>query len=150
PPLFITENVRIQNLLNQFKSTKIQIAIVVDEYGGTSGLLTLEDILEELVGEIMDEYDKEKPMFSRLSENEYLISGMFSIAETNEEFNLNIDEDEYDNLAEFLYDNFNKVPQKDESFIYEDSVEFIITSIKAQRIQYAKMKLIKHSDEIEN
>ena len=150
PPLFITENVKIQNLLNQFKSTKIQIAVVVDEYGGTSGLLTLEDILEELVGEIMDEYDKEKPMFSKLSENEYLISGMYSITELNEEFNLNIDEDEYDNLAEFLYDNFNKVPQKDESFIYKDSVEFIITSIKAQRIQYAKMKLIKHSDETEN
>ncbi|MCK4311352.1 MAG: HlyC/CorC family transporter [Candidatus Cloacimonetes bacterium] len=150
PPLFITENVKIQNLLNQFKSTKIQIAIVVDEYGGTAGLLTLEDILEELVGEIMDEYDKEKPMISRLSENEYLISGMYSIAELNEEFNLNIDEEEYDNLAEFLYDNFNKVPLKDESFIYENCAKFIITNIKAQRIHYAKMKLIKHSDETEN
>ena len=87
---------------------KIQIAIVVDEYGGTSGLLTLEDILEELVGEIMDEYDQELPPLSKISDTEFRISGMFSIAELNHEFDLNIDEENYDNLAEFLYDNFNK------------------------------------------
>ena len=150
PSLFITENTKIQNLLNQFKNKKIQIAIVVDEYGGTSGLLSLEDILEELVGEIMDEYDKEKPTISRLNDDEYIISGMCSIPELNETFNLNIDDEEYDNLAEFLYDNFNKVPKKNESFIYEGSIKFMITNIKAQRIQYAKMYLIKKPDETED
>ena len=150
PSLFITENTKIQNLLNQFKNKKIQIAIVVDEYGGTSGLLSLEDILEELVGEIMDEYDKEKPTISQLNDNEYEISGMCSIPELNETFNLNIDDEEYDNLAEFLYDNFNKVPQKNESFIYKGSVKFTITNIKAQRIQYAKMYLINKPDETED
>jgi CBS domain containing-hemolysin-like protein len=150
PSLFITENTKIQNLLNQFKNKKIQIAIVVDEYGGTSGLLSLEDILEELVGEIMDEYDKEKPTISQLNDNEYTISGMCSIPELNETFNLNIDDEEYDNLAEFLYDNFNKVPKKNESFIYEGRVKFTITNIKAQRIQYAKMYLIKKLDETED
>ena len=78
-PLFITENVKIQKLLNQFKRKKIQIAFIVDEYGGTSGLITLEDILEELVGEILDEYDKEKPEISEISNDEFLVSGMFSI-----------------------------------------------------------------------
>ncbi len=150
PSLFITENTKIQNLLNQFKNKKIQIAIVVDEYGGTSGLLSLEDILEELVGEIMDEYDKEKPTISPLNDNEYIISGMCSIPELNETFNLNIDDEEYDNLAEFLYDNFNKVPQKNESFIYKGKVKFTITNIKAQRIQYAKMYLINKPDETED
>ena len=146
PPLFITENTKIQNLLNQFKSRKIQIAIVVDEYGGTSGLITLEDILEELVGEIMDEYDKEKPMISKESENEYLVNGMYSIAELNEEFDLNIDKDEYDNLADFLYDNFNKVPKRNESFVYNDKVVFTITNIKGHRIQYAKMQLLNPTE----
>ena len=150
PSLFITENTKIQNLLNQFKNKKIQIAIVVDEYGGTSGLLSLEDILEELVGEIMDEYDKEKPTISRLNDAEYIISGMCSIPELNETFNLNIDDEEYDNLAEFLYDNFNKVPKKNESFIYEGNIKFMITNIKAQRIQYAKMYLMKKPDEIKD
>lgn len=149
PPLFITENTKIQNLLNQFKSHKIQIAIVVDEYGGTSGLITLEDILEELVGEILDEYDKEKPMISQEAENEYLINGMYSIAELNEEFELNIDNDEYDNLADFLYDNFNKVPKRNESFVYEGKVIFTITNIKGHRIQYARMQLLNHSEEEE-
>ena len=149
PSLFITENTKIQNLLNQLKNKKIQIAIVVDEYGGTSGLLSLEDILEELVGEIMDEYDKEKPTISHLNDNEYIISGMCSIPELNETFNLNIDDEEYDNLAEFLYDNFNKVPKTNESFIYKEKVKFTITNIKAQRIQYAKMYFIKKPDETE-
>jgi len=145
-PLFITENVKIQKLLNQFKRRKIQIAFIVDEYGGTSGLITLEDILEELVGEILDEYDKEKPEISEISKNEYLVSGMFSIPELNEKFSLNIDPEEYDNLAEFLYDNFNKVPENNESFIFEDKVKFTISNIKAQRINYAKIKLLKNID----
>jgi len=143
PAFFITKNVKIQNLLNQFKTKKIQIAIVVDEYGGTSGLITLEDILEELVGEIMDEYDNEKPMISRESENEYLINGMFSIAELNHEFSLKIDEDKFDNLAEFLYDHFNEVPKKNDSFLFGENVKFTITDIKNQRINYVKMEFIK-------
>jgi magnesium and cobalt exporter, CNNM family len=147
PPIFITENTKIQNLLNQFKAQKVQIAIVVDEYGGTSGLITLEDILEELVGEIMDEYDKEKPMISKEKDDEYIINGMYSITELNEEFELDIDVNEYDNLAEFLYDNFNRVPTRNESFIFEDKVKFTVQSIKAHRIQYAKMKLLKAADE---
>ena len=147
PPIFITENTKIQNLLNQFKAQKVQIAIVVDEYGGTSGLITLEDILEELVGEIMDEYDKEKPMISKEKDDEYLINGMYSITELNEEFELDIDVNEYDNLAEFLYDNFNKVPKRNESFIFDDKVKFTVQSIKAHRIQYAKMKLLQTADE---
>ncbi|HHE38959.1 MAG TPA: HlyC/CorC family transporter, partial [Candidatus Cloacimonetes bacterium] len=147
-PLFITENVKIQKLLNQFKRKKIQIAFIVDEYGGTSGLLTLEDILEELVGEILDEYDKEKPEIAEISKNEFLVSGMFSIPELNERFSLNINEEKYDNLAEFLYDNFNKVPEKNENFTFENKVKFTISNVKAQRIIYAKMKLLQNSDQI--
>jgi len=147
-PLFITENVKIQKLLNQFKQKKIQIAFVVDEYGGTSGLITLEDIMEELVGEILDEYDKEKPEISEISKDEFLVSGMFSIPELNEKFSLNIDEEEYDNLAEFLYDSFNKVPKRNESFIFNEKVKFTISNVKAQRINYAKMKLLQDRDQI--
>jgi len=150
PALFVTENINIQKLLNQFKTKKIQIAIVVDEYGGTSGLLTLEDILEELVGEIMDEYDQEFPPLSKISDTEFLISGMFSIAELNHEFELNIDEESYDNLAEFLYDNFNKVPKLNDCFIFENKVKFVVTNIKAQRINYARMTFLNKPDELQN
>lgn len=149
PSLIVPENMKIQNLLNQFKRRKIQIAIVVDEYGGTSGLITLEDILEELVGEILDEYDKEQPMISKISEDEYLINGMYSISELNQEFHLNINEEKYDYLAEFLYDNFNKVPQKNESFVFKNLVKFTITNIISQRINYTKMKLLQKISKIE-
>ncbi|MBN1326773.1 MAG: HlyC/CorC family transporter [Candidatus Cloacimonetes bacterium] len=142
PCLFVTENVKIQSLLNQFKSKKIQIAIVVDEYGGTSGLITLEDILEELVGEIMDEYDREKPMITKINELEYQISGMYSISDLNQRFYLDLDEEEYANLAELLFDKLNKVPHENETYIYKDRIQFTITNIKAQRINEIRMKIL--------
>ncbi len=150
PPLFVTENTKIQNLLNKFKRRKIQIAIIVDEYGGTEGLVTLEDILEELVGEIRDEYDKEKPNIVKQTNGTYSINGMYSISELNEKFILDIDEERYDNLAEFIYDNFNKVPEENESFIYKDIIKFTVKRIKARRIEYITLEVLNDSDKSEN
>lgn len=147
PPLFVTENTKIQNLLNKFKRLKIQIAIIVDEYGGTEGLVTLEDILEELVGEIRDEYDNEKPNIVKQNNGTFSINGMYSISELNDEFILDIDEEKYDNLAEFIYDNFNKVPEENESFIYKDLVKFTVKRIKSRRIQYITLEVINNNDE---
>ena len=135
--------------MNKFKRRKIQIAIIVDEYGGTEGLITLEDILEELVGEIRDEYDKEKPNIVKLNNGTYSINGMYSISELNEKFILDIDEEKYDNLAEFIYDNFNKVPEENESFIYNELVKFTVKSVKARRIEYITLEIINKSDESE-
>jgi len=149
PPLFVTENTKIQNLLNKFKKRKIQIAIIVDEYGGTEGLITLEDILEELVGEIRDEYDNEKPNIVKQNNGIFSINGMYSISELNEKFILDIDEDKYDNLAEFIYDNFNKVPEENESFIYKDLIKFTVKRVKARRIQYITLEVINNSNEQE-
>ena len=140
PPNYVTENSQISDLLNTFRQKKIQIALVVDEYGGTSGLLTMEDILEELVGEILDEYDKEGPTISMINDDEYIISGMVSISELNQKFELDIPEEEYDNLAEFLYDSFNRVPARYDSYVYEDRIEFVVTNIKSRRINYVRVK----------
>ena len=141
-PLFVPENMKIQTMLNMFKSKKVHIAIVVDEYGGTSGLISLEDILEEVVGEIIDESDIEDEQIIQLSENEYRLSGMISIDDLNSEFNLNIDEEEYDNLAEFLYDQFNKIPEQNEKLRYEKKAIFIISKKDNQRIIFVRMKLL--------
>ena len=149
PPIFVTENTKIQNLLNNFKRSKILIAIIVDEYGGTAGLVTLEDILEELVGEIRDEYDKEKPNIVKLNKNTFIINGMYSIAELNDKFILDIDEEKYDNLAEFIFDNFNKVPEENEHFIYKDLVKITIKQVKARRIEYITLEVINSSNEPE-
>ncbi|MBW6516216.1 MAG: hemolysin family protein [Candidatus Cloacimonetes bacterium] len=145
-PIFVTENTKIQTLLNLFRARKTHMAIVVDEYGGTSGLITLEDILEELVGEIVDEYDQEIPHLNRLSENEFLASGMLNITDLNEELNLNIDADKYDNLAAFLYDKFNRVPNIEEKIEYNEQALFIIASVKGQRIESVRIILYKDEE----
>ncbi len=141
-PLFVPENMKIQTMLNMFKAKKVHIAIVVDEYGGTSGLISLEDILEEVVGEIVDESDIEDEQIVKLSENVFKLSGMISIDDLNSEFDLNIDEEEYDNLAEFLYDQFNKIPEQNEKLRYNDKAIFTISKKDNQRIIFVKMRLL--------
>ncbi len=140
-PFYVTENMKIQNLLNQFKTKKIQIAIVVDEYGGTAGLVTLEDILEQLVGEIMDEYDEEMPLITKINDTDYIVSGMYNISDLNHQFDLQI-EDEYENLAAFIFDMINHMPQKNESYTLVDKAVFTVTQIKRQRINYVKLHLL--------
>jgi putative hemolysin len=142
PAWFVTENMKIQTLLNQFKSKKTQIAIVVDEYGGTSGIITLEDIMEELVGEIQDEYDEDEiPAKERIDENTLIVSGMYSIRELNNELYLDIDPERYDNMADFLLEYFNRVPKNNEKLVYEDKVEFEIIDSSKKRIN--KIKITK-------
>lgn len=132
---FVTENMKIQSLLNQFKCRKTQIAIVVDEYGGTSGIITLEDIMEELVGEIQDEYDNDEiPLLERVNEYSIIINGMCGIREINQEFDLNIDTEQYDNIADFLLESFNKVPEINEFLEFDDKVKFTIMDSSKNRI----------------
>jgi len=142
---FIPENMKIQALLNQFQSRKKQIAIVVDEYGGTAGLVSLEDILEELVGEIMDEYDDEQPAITKLAENVYLVSAMIQVSTLNRTLELELEE-EFDNLAELLYSELKHIPSKNEKFVYKGSLEFTITNVKKQRIHYVKMRKLNNEE----
>ncbi len=147
-PIYVTEKTRIQTLLNLFRARKTHMAIVIDEYGGTSGLLTLEDILEELVGEIVDEYDQEIPHLSRVSDTEFIASGMLNIIDLNQELGLTIDGDKYDNLAAFLYDGFNRVPNINEKLAYKDKATFIVTGVKGQRIETVKI-ILQQEEEYE-
>ncbi len=139
PAWFITENMKVQTLLNQFKSRKMQFAVVVDEYGGTSGIITLEDIMEEIVGDIRDEYDRDEvPEFFEKDDGTYIISGMYNIRQFNHEFSTNIDPDEYDNLAEFLLENFNHVPRVEEQFMLEDRI--LLTILEADEKSIISVK----------
>jgi len=144
-PIYVTENTKIQTLLNLFLAKKTHLAIVVDEYGGTSGLISLEDILEELVGEIVDEYDKEQPLLTRNDQNEYIASGMLSVTELNKELELDLDAERYDNIAAFLYDKFNHVPKAGERLDHDNKAEFIVMKVTGQRIE--TVKIIINEDE---
>lgn len=96
PPYFVPETKKIDDLLREFQENKVHIAIVVDEFGGTSGLVTLEDILEEIVGEINDEYDEEETTYSKLSYNTYLFEGKTLLSDFTKI--LNIDDDEFSDV----------------------------------------------------
>lgn len=145
PAWFITENMKIQTLLNQFKSKKQQLAVVVDEYGGTSGIITLEDIMEEIVGDIRDEYDHdETPEFVRQDDNTCILSGMYNIRQFNHEFSTSIDPDEYDNLAEFMLEHFNHVPVVNEQYVLEDRI--VLTVLEADEKSIKQIKLNQISE----
>jgi len=113
-PLFVPESMSIDDLLHEFQRRKVHIAIVLDEYGGTAGLLTIEDLLEEIVGEIQDEYDVEEPMIERLSTDEVRIDGRVDVDELGEIFEIPLaleDADEYDTVGGLIFHRLGKVPK---------------------------------------
>ncbi|NQU05740.1 MAG: HlyC/CorC family transporter, partial [Calditrichaeota bacterium] len=120
-PIYIPEEKKIDDLLTEFKTQKIHIAMVVDEYGGTAGLVTMEDIIEEIVGEIQDEYDEEQPPFQRVDENTIISDGKVSVDDLNEEigFELIPDSEAYDTVAGFVYSQLGEVPDRGQQFEFE-------------------------------
>ncbi len=113
-------------MLYQFKQRKLQVAVVVDEYGGTSGIISLEDILEEIVGDIRDEYDKDEiPELIKKDDTTYILNGNYSIRQFNEIFSTSISVDDYDNLAEFLLASFNQVPAIGEKLSSEEELNLL-------------------------
>ena len=142
-PFFVPENKKIDDLLKEIKERKIHLAIVVDEYGGTSGIVTLEDILEEIVGDISDEFDQENTVYSKLDENTYIFDGKTLL---NDFYRLiKIDGSEFekskgesDTLAGFLLEKFEKFPVENQSFKFEN-FEFIAEKITKKRIVSVKV-----------
>ncbi|HEX5591590.1 MAG TPA: hemolysin family protein [Candidatus Limnocylindrales bacterium] len=113
PPVLVPESMTIDDLLHELQRRKVHLAIVLDEYGGTAGLVTIEDLLEEIVGEIQDEYDVEEPMVVRISEDEARIDGRADVDELRELFDIELeleDEEEYDTLGGLIYHRVGGVP----------------------------------------
>ena len=113
-PVFVPESMSVDDLLHEFQRRKVHIAIVLDEYGGTAGLVTIEDLLEEIVGEIQDEYDEEEPLIVRLSDDEARIDGRADVDDLAELFDTNLgleDADEYDTVGGLLYHRIGGIPK---------------------------------------
>ena len=116
-PYFVPENKKLDRMLHQFKVRKNHMAIIVDEHGGVSGLITLEDALEELVGEIRDETDKEEPHIISKKPKEWIVLGKSDIEEVNEKLEMQIPETrEYDTFSGFILDRIGRIPEEDEVF----------------------------------
>lgn len=147
PPYFVPETKKIDDLLREFQENKVHIAIVVDEFGGTSGLVTLEDILEEIVGEINDEYDEEEKTYSKLNYNTYIFEGKTLLSDFCKI--LNVDDEEFsevegdaDTLAGLLLELKGDFPTLRERIDYKDYT-FEIMEVEERRI--SKVKVIVHA-----
>lgn len=142
PVLFVPETMFIKDILTQFSSQRRTMAVVVDEYGGTAGLITMEDIVEQIFGEIEDELDVEQEVEQRLDENEFLFSGRLEIDYLNDNYRFDLPEsEEYTTIAGLILFHYPDLPDVDDEVIIKN-FSFTITKMAETRIEQVKMKLL--------
>jgi magnesium and cobalt transporter len=142
-PFFVPETKSVKEVLQEFRAKQIHLAITLDEYGGTSGLVTLEDVLEEIVGEIQDEYDVERPEDIRmLDENDALVSGRTSLEDLAERMNLKLESDEVETLGGYLSELAGRVPEAGEQFSLAGH-RFTIKDADAKQIRLVHISSLK-------
>lgn len=138
-PYFVPESKKTDELLKEMQSTKTHMALVIDEYGGTAGLVTIEDLVEEIVGNIFDEYDEEEKEFEKLDDNTYLIRGAASLERVGEFLDVELPVEEYDTLSGFLIGQLGRIPGKEEKPVIEfNGLVFKVEEVEEKRI--AKVK----------
>ena len=147
-PLFVPETKNIDDLFKELKSQRIHIAIVVDEYGGTSGLVTIEDLIEEIVGDIQDEYDIEEEEFIIVNEDEFIADARIDIDELSDKLSITISKEDYDTLGGFLVHMSNKIPAINDVISYED-ITFTIIDADERRVSKVGIKRMKNLSERE-
>lgn len=131
-------------MLNDFLEKRNSVAIVIDEYGGTAGIVTIEDILEELFGEIEDEFDIQEDICRRIAKDTYIISGKVEVDHINEKYNLNIEEGDYETLSGFITSKCGKIPAEGE-VITIDNFRIQIIRATAQKVDLVKLSLLTPS-----
>jgi CBS domain containing-hemolysin-like protein len=136
PPYFIPESKRADALLREFQAKKLHLAVVVDEYGGTAGLVTLEDLLEELVGEIRDEFDEEERLILPLGDGVFRVSGKLSLFDLNAAAGLSVASESYDTVGGWVLDLFGRVPNKGEK---AETDEYVVTVEKVERTRVVEV-----------
>lgn len=147
-PYFVPETKKINDLLSELQQKRIQIAIVIDEFGGTAGMVTLEDIVEEIVGEIQDEYDEEKPTVEKISDTEFVINAYATVYDVNEYLPHDLPEDEdFDTVGGLVSHAFGKIPEVGDS---EECYGYLFTILKKteQNIETIKLELVIHKDDM--
>ena len=146
---YTTEHAKISNLLKQLQKKKVHIAVVLDEYGGTLGLITLEDILEELVGEIWDEHDEEINYFKKVSDTVYLVDGNAPLSDTFDYFGLKVENEQFDanTHSGWIIENMGEIPHAGGKFEFENLV-FEVTKSTVKRVLQVKVTVKEETEEL--
>lgn len=142
PAYFVPESKKLDSLLREFQRRRVHIAIVVDEYGGTSGIACLEDVIEEIVGEIQDEFDNETEDIVKISDDVYLCDARTNLEWLNEQLGLGLPNEESDTLGGFVFDLFGKIPVKYEKMRYRN-LDFIIQAMEGHKINTIKVVMLR-------
>ncbi len=148
-PYFVPDTKSVDDLLAEFRRMKVHMAVVVDEFGGTDGLVTLEDLIEEIVGEIYDEHDVARPLVTVTAAGEILIDGGAPIDEVNERFRLTLPLEDYDTLGGFILGELGHVPKPGDT-VEVEGAEFVVKTVDERRVRYVRMiKRNERADEDE-
>lgn len=140
PAYFVPETKNIDALFRELQKSRNHMAILIDEYGGFSGILTIEDLMEEIFGNISDEYDEEKNEIEKIDGNTYIIDGMASINDINEELDLSLPSDNFDTIGGFVIDLLGNIPKEDEEHIVEfENLVFKVEKLDEKRIEKVKL-----------
>ncbi|CAA9547429.1 MAG: Hemolysins and related proteins containing CBS domains [uncultured Thermomicrobiales bacterium] len=145
PPYVVPETKRVNELLAELRSQRVHLAIVADEYGGTAGIISIEDILEEIVGEIQDEYDKEMPLFQVSGPDELVADGRLAVEDAEDALGLTFEEDDYDSLGGFVQKHLGRLPQDGDEFEAE-GVSVLIMEVERHRVRKMRVRRVRESD----
>jgi CBS domain containing-hemolysin-like protein len=140
-PYFVPETKKLDSLLKEFKRRHVHIAVAVDEYGGVSGIVCMEDIIEEIVGDIQDEFDTSVEDVLEIGERTYLCDARVSITDLNEILGLELPNDDFDTLGGFVFDLFGKIPVRNEKVAWRGA-EFVVQNMDGYKIRTVKVQLI--------
>ncbi len=144
-PLFVPESMLVDDLLHSLQRRKVHIAVVLDEYGGTAGLVTIEDLIEEIVGEIQDEYDTEEPMIVKLSDNEARVDGRANVDDLVDHFEINLngeDREEYDTVGGLIYHRIGGIPKVGDKVEVDGELTLTVESTDGRRV--GKVLAVRH------
>ena len=151
---YVPETKPVNELFEELRKNRLQIAIVVDEYGGTAGVVTMEDILEEFVGEIYDEYDEVKMVYEKIDENTYILNGSMSVSEVEKVLDISIPEGDYDTISGYLVEELGRIPnEKEKPVIETPTVIYKVEKTKDMRItkiKACKVEIIPDENEDED
>ncbi len=147
PAYFVPEQKKIDELLREFQEEHIHMAIVVDEYGGVSGLVTLEDVIEEIVGEIQDEYDREQPLYKKIDERTYLVDGRMPLEELNEKLHMELpQEEDVETISGLILSLLGSLPKEKESVVFQNK-RFVVEKINRNRILKVRIEILPENEQ---